>query len=148
MTDRADFLFLTIGSRGDVQPFVDQAAELASRGKRVVVAAHAEYTALVNSVSSGISGGGTISYEEMPASLPIAMFETEEGRALKDAKGASAAAAAGKVFFQKLGKEWAEASLRLCKQHNPRVCVKFDLSTVIVEIVSARLSLPLGQSHF
>lgn len=51
-----DYLILTIGSRGDVQPFVNLAQELAhNRGKHVVIAAHPEYRELVENAGAAAS---------------------------------------------------------------------------------------------
>ena len=57
----------------------------------------------------------------MPGSLPISLFESEEGRAMKNAKSAAESTTAGAKFFGGLGKGWAEASLELCKKHRPKV---------------------------
>ena len=55
-----DYLFLTVGSRGDVQPFVNLAQELAfNRGKTVVIAAHSEYQQLVEGAAAIDGGNGS-----------------------------------------------------------------------------------------
>ena len=132
-----DVLILCCGSRGDTEPWARLAAGLRRRGRSAALAAHPEYEGLVHEIvaeseASGAAedGGGTaiglgppVAFRPIRGSLPLALTDSAEGRAMRDAKGFRAAMAAGLALFAPLAALWLDDALAAARELRPRVLV-------------------------
>ena len=110
---------VTLGTRGDVEPFVHVAAALQSAGAAVLLVTHESYAAFVESHGVAFASLGPGMLEERAA--------TPEGKALGRASG-TALMAAAKAFMRVVGKQyWAGARAALEAFH-PDLAVLSTLS--------------------
>jgi UDP:flavonoid glycosyltransferase YjiC (YdhE family) len=124
-----DLLVLCLGSRGDVQPFLNLAVHAASqKGWRVVVACDPQYRALVEQAAAAArlgaansSSKGAILHAPLGGSFTDAMRDTPAGRALREARSIKTALAAAEAFFGPLAVVWARDVRALCREHRPRL---------------------------
>lgn len=123
-SQNADLLILCLGSRGDVQPFLNLACYAASqKGWRVVVACDPGYKALVEQAAAAarLPAGAAILHAPLNGSFTDAMRNTPAGRALREARSIKTALAAAEAFFSPLAVVWARDVRSLCREHRPRL---------------------------
>lgn len=109
-----DVLICTVGSRGDVQPFVILAKLLQASGASVVLLAHSEFREFVE--------GSGVQWEEMRESMPHRVAHTEEGRALRNASPFNAMKVA-KAFFWPALQAYFDDTLAAARKYAPHVLV-------------------------
>jgi UDP:flavonoid glycosyltransferase YjiC (YdhE family) len=111
---------LTLGSRGDVEPFVRVACALQAAGADVLLLTHAPFAPLC--AAAGVP------FASLGEGMLEARASTPEGHALATAKGASAMMAAARAFMGAVGVGYWRAAKEALTAFGPSVAVLNTLS--------------------
>jgi UDP:flavonoid glycosyltransferase YjiC (YdhE family) len=122
----------TLGTRGDIQPYVALALGLKERGHEVLIAAPSQFEAFI--------GTRGISFAHLPGEF-LALMETPEAKAAMSGSGGFAAGFKLIKHFKPIGRrelslEWAAA-----KQFKPELLI-YHPKAIAVPHIAERLSCP------